>query len=96
MYTAWFTTTDYVNAHRAAVEGFARAMREAAAYVNRNPAQTVDLLSSFTKIDPGVIRSMTRVVQGTSLDVALIQPVIDASARYKAIPASFEAKELIL
>jgi NitT/TauT family transport system substrate-binding protein len=96
MYTAWFTTTDYVNAHRAAVEGFARAMREAAAFVNRNPGQTVDLLSSFTKIDPAVIRAMTRVVQGTSLDAALIQPVIDATARYKAIPTPFEAKELIL
>jgi NitT/TauT family transport system substrate-binding protein len=96
MYTAWFTTTDFVNAHRAAVEGFARAMREAAAFANKNPAQTVDILSSFTRIEPNVIRSMTRVVQGTTLDVGLIQPVIDASARYKAIPASFEAKELIL
>jgi len=96
MYTAWFTTTDYVNAHRAAVEGFARAMREAAAYTNKNPAQTVDILAAFTKIDAGVIRTMTRVVQGTSLDVGLLQPVIDASARYKAIPAPFDAKELIL
>ena len=96
MYTAWFTTTGYVDAHRAAVEGFARAMREAAAFVNKNPAQTVDLLAGFTKIDAGVIRSMTRVVQGTTLDVGLIQPVIDASARYKAIPAAFEAKELVL
>ena len=54
------------------------------------------MLSAFTRIDAAVIRSMTRVVQGTSLDVALLQPVIDASARYKAIPAPFDAKELLL
>jgi NitT/TauT family transport system substrate-binding protein len=96
MYTAWFTTVDFVKSHRPAVDGFARAMREAAAFTNAHPSDTVDLLASFTKIEPSVIRSMTRVVQGTSLDVALLQPVIDASARYKAIPASFDAKELFL
>jgi NitT/TauT family transport system substrate-binding protein len=94
MYTAWFTTAEFAAQHRAAVNGFARAMREAAAYANGHHSQTVDLLSDFTKIDAGVIRTMTRVVQGTSLDPQLVQPVIDATARYKGIPASFDAHEL--
>lgn len=94
MYTAWFAMADFASQHRAAVNGFARAMREAAAYANAHHAQTVDLLSDFTKIDPAVIKTMTRVVQGTSLDPQLLQPVIEATARYKGIPASFDAHEL--
>jgi NitT/TauT family transport system substrate-binding protein len=96
MYTAWFTTADYLKEHRAAVLGFARAMREAAAFANTHRSETVDVLADFTKVDAGVIRSMTRVVQGTSLDVSLIQPVIDATARYKGIPAPFDAREFLL
>lgn len=96
MYTAWFTTTDYLNQHRAAVQGFVRAMREAALYANTHRADTVDLLADFTRIDAAVIRKMTRVVQGTSLDLGLIQPVIEATARYKGIPAPFDAREFVL
>jgi hypothetical protein len=38
---------------------------------------------------------MTRVDCGTVLDPKLIQPVIDACAKYKFIAASFDARELI-
>ena len=95
MYTAWFTTLEYASAHRAAVDGFARAMREAAAYANKNRAETVELLASISGVEAGVIRQMTRAEQGTALDPQLIQPVVDATARYKGIPAVFDARELI-
>jgi hypothetical protein len=38
---------------------------------------------------------MTRATYGTSLDPALIQPVIEAAAKFKLIPAPFDARELI-
>lgn len=96
MYTAWFTTTDYLSRERTAVLGFARAMREAAIYANAHHAQTVGLIAGFTGVDPDVVRKMTRVELGASLDVGLIQPVIDATARYKGIPAPFDAREFLL
>ena len=53
------------------------------------------MLSSFTSIEPDVIRKMARVEDGTSLDPKLIQPVIDSCAKYKLIPSAFDAKDLI-
>jgi hypothetical protein len=38
---------------------------------------------------------MPRVTYATSLNPRDIQPLIDAAAKYKAIPASFDARELI-
>ena len=42
-----------------------------------------------------MIRRMQRTEAATTLDAAEIQPVVDLLARFKEIPASFPAKELI-
>ena len=36
-----------------------------------------------------------RVLQGWKLDVANLQPLIDAAARYKFVPERFDARDLI-
>jgi NitT/TauT family transport system substrate-binding protein len=94
-YTAWFTNASWANDHRPAVDGFVRAIREAAVYANSHHAQTVDLISDFTKVDPAIVRKMTRVEAGLGADPQMIAPVIEAMAKYKVIKASFEARELI-
>jgi ABC-type nitrate/sulfonate/bicarbonate transport system substrate-binding protein len=96
LYTAWFASTEYAAAHRPAIDAFGRAMREAATYVNTHHEQTVDLISNFTSVDAATVRKMTRVEQGVAADPKLVQPVIDAMARAKAIPTAFDARELFL
>ncbi len=95
MYTGWFTTTDFLAKNRATVEAFSRAMRESTTYVNSHESETVDMLSKFTSIEPSRIAKMHRISYSSTLDPRLIQPSIDVCAKYKAIPASFDAKELI-
>jgi ABC-type nitrate/sulfonate/bicarbonate transport system substrate-binding protein len=96
LYTAWFASTEYVSAHRPAIDAFGRAMREAATYVNAHHDQTVDLIATFTSVDAATVRKMTRVEQGVAADPKLVQPVIDAMAKAKAIPTAFDARELFL
>jgi NitT/TauT family transport system substrate-binding protein len=95
MYTGWFTTTDYVAKNRTTVLGFVKALREANAFVSDHPAATVDVMAAYTKIDPARIAKMNRIKYATVLDPKLIQPMIDACAKYKVIPAAFDAKEMI-
>jgi NitT/TauT family transport system substrate-binding protein len=95
LYTAWFATASYAAANATVMTSFQKALREAATYVNAHQAQTVDLIAQFTSVDPAVVRKMTRVEHGVTLDAALVQPVIDAMARYQYIPAAFEAKALL-
>lgn len=95
MYTAWFTTRSYAQANPKVIESFRSALREAAIYDNAHQAQTVDVLAKFSGIEPGVVAKMARITYGTSLDPRLIQPLIDATAKYKVIPAAFDGRDLI-
>jgi NitT/TauT family transport system substrate-binding protein len=95
MYTAWFASSAYVDSNAPALATFSRVERQAAAYVNSHPAETVDTFSAFTDIPAAVIAKMTRATMGTALDPKLLQPVIDMCVRYKAIPAGFDAADMI-
>ncbi|MFN2460922.1 MAG: ABC transporter substrate-binding protein [Candidatus Velthaea sp.] len=95
LYTAWFATTEYATKNRDVVERFVRAMRDAANYTNQHHDDTVALLADFTKVSPAVIGKATRSTAGTSIDPKDVQHLIDMAAKYKAIPAPFDAKDLI-
>jgi NitT/TauT family transport system substrate-binding protein len=94
MVTGWFVTADYAAKNQAVLEKFARAMREAATYVTGHPSDAVSVLSKFSKVDPDVIAKTHRIGYAP-LETKYIQPVIDICAKYKAIPAAFDAKDLI-
>lgn len=95
MYTAWFTTADYAKNNREVVEKFRSALRDSTAYTNTHKAQTVDLFAKFSGMQPAIVAKMNRTECGTALDPRLIQPLIDATARYKVIPAPFDARDFI-
>lgn len=95
MFTAWVAMKPWADANRAACESFRRVVIESAKYSNAHPAATVAAIAKFTGIAPGEISHMLRTQAATSLDLALIQPVIDTVVQYKGIPARFDAKDLI-
>jgi NitT/TauT family transport system substrate-binding protein len=95
MFTAWVAMRPFADKNRAAVESFARVVRESAAFTNGHHAETVDGISKFTGIDPAVVRRMPRTEAATSIEPSLIQPVVDLAAHYKDIPARFDARDLI-
>jgi hypothetical protein len=69
---------------------------EAATYVNGHHAETAPLVAEITKIDLSVVQKMYRTLAGTSLDLALFQPLIDAAAKYGLIAHPFPARELLV
>jgi NitT/TauT family transport system substrate-binding protein len=95
MYTGWMSTLDYARANRATVDKFRAGLQESARYVNGHMTETVDVMSKFTGIPASVFASMPRVQSALTVDPKLLQPLIDTCAKYKAIPNSFDARELI-
>lgn len=95
MYTAWFAANDYIANDRSALTAFSRAERQAAAYVNAHPAETVAPLADFSGTPAAAIAKMTRALMATDLDPKLIQPVVDVCVRYNVIPSAFDAKAMI-
>lgn len=95
LFSSWFTTKEWSSKHSAAARAFARTIAEAAAYTNAHHADTAPLIAEISGIELAVIQKMTRVVDGTAITPALVQPVIDADAKYGALSKAYPAQEVI-
>jgi NitT/TauT family transport system substrate-binding protein len=93
--TAWFTTEEYVARNRDAVDRLVRVLHEAALYANAHQRDTADVLAAFTGIDAKLIARTQRMVHAEYLDARMIQPLIDASVKYRLIERGFNAQEFI-
>jgi NitT/TauT family transport system substrate-binding protein len=95
MISAWFANVNFVAKNPDAVRKFGEIMVRAEAYVAAHHDETVDLIAKFSGVEPATIRAQPRSAYATSLDPALVQPMIDTAARYGSIPSRFDAAELI-
>ena len=95
MIGAWFTTTAWARANKDTLAAFVQTMSDTAAWANKNQDQSGAILAKYSHVDPGVVRAMRRIAYGTKVVPVEMQCVIDLAARYKAIPATFPAEDLI-
>jgi NitT/TauT family transport system substrate-binding protein len=91
---AWFADTAWIQANRDTVARFSRAMHETALWANRHPDQGSAIFVKFTKMDPAVVAKMVRGHFAEQMAPALMQPLIDAAAKYNGF-AAFPAQELM-
>lgn len=94
VFATYFANADWAAQNKDAVRRWVRTTYAAAAYTNTHNAETVGLVSQYTKIPVETIRKIARGSGATSSDPALIQPAIDTAAKYKFISAAFPAKDL--
>ena len=95
MFAGWFAMNDWASKHADLVKTFNRVAGDAARYTNAHHAETAPMLADASKIPLTVIEKMNRVDSSTALDPTIIQPIIDASAKYKMLAHGFPAKDLI-
>jgi NitT/TauT family transport system substrate-binding protein len=81
--------------HTEALRRFNRVLNEGSAYVNTHAAETVPLVVELTKIEVTTATKMHRTINGTSVEAAQLQAIIDAAAKYDQIPRAFSAREII-
>lgn len=89
---AWFTTPDYVKAHADVVRKFVAAMAESATWSLANKAATGPIFEKYTKIP--ISDRTQRMLQSDKVDIAKVQPLIDAAAKYGALKQTIPAIEL--
>jgi ABC-type nitrate/sulfonate/bicarbonate transport system substrate-binding protein len=75
------------------VKRFQKAMFTTAAWANKNRSQSAQILEKYTKIT--VVPGMKRTTYGEKLDPAMMQPLIDATAKYGTLKAAFPAIDLV-
>jgi NitT/TauT family transport system substrate-binding protein len=93
--SAWIATRSWISANGPTLAKFVSAIHATAVWGNRNQAAMLAMLEQMTKIEHGLTARMGRPVLGERLEPGLIQPIIDAGARYGFLPRAFPAAELI-
>jgi NitT/TauT family transport system substrate-binding protein len=88
-------TTAWLAANGDVAKRFVDAMAEAANWANGHHAESLEILARVLKLDPATLGGMTRAVYAGRLDPNELQPIIDVSVRYGALPTSFPAREII-
>ncbi len=94
VYGVWFGQPEWVAKHRDALRRWVRVTYEAGTYVNAHKAETMPMMIEITKIPLATYQKLPRAIAATSSNPALIQPAIDAAARWKFIDRRFPAKEM--
>jgi NitT/TauT family transport system substrate-binding protein len=95
MIGAYFATSAWAAAHPDVVRKFQAAIHDTALWANANHATTAKILANVSKMDPEIAAKMYRAVYPERLEAAAIQPVIDVTAKYGALPAAFPATDFI-
>jgi NitT/TauT family transport system substrate-binding protein len=92
--SGWITTKSFYERNTATVQKFIGVMRQTADWANKNPRAAAEVLAKLSKIPIETVQKMNHNVYGTTLDPALIQPTIDASAKYGFLPKPFPATDM--
>jgi NitT/TauT family transport system substrate-binding protein len=86
MSTGWVATDAWIKAHPVEAAKFADVMQKTSAWANTHQKESAQILLHHTRITPETAATMSRVTYATTLDPKLLQPSIDAAAKYSASP----------
>jgi NitT/TauT family transport system substrate-binding protein len=90
----WVANTSWVKNNLVAARRFHDAMLQADIWSNHNRDKTAEFVHRYAKVEPSIVKTMSRATFPERSDVALAQPVIDACARYGLLKSAFPAANL--
>ncbi len=95
MTSGWATSDDWASKHLDAARTFAAAYLRAIAYANAHHAETAPLAAEITATPLEIVQKTVRVNSAPSLGSPILQPMIDAAAKYGLIAKSIPARDLV-
>jgi NitT/TauT family transport system substrate-binding protein len=94
---AWYANGDWIAKNPDLARRFALAIREAATWANdpKNHVRSGEILNAYTPFPADLLPRMNRATYGETLDPKLMQPILDAAYKYKALSAPVPAEQII-
>ncbi len=92
---AYVASGAWIAAHPDAARRIKSALISCAHWYNTDPGASVQAVATLTKQDPAVVARSVRTLFGEEVTPPLVQPVIDAGAKYGLLKRNFPAAEII-
>lgn len=91
----WAARPAFVQKNAPALKRFIGAVYATAKWANTHHEETVPILAKYAKMEPSLIRNMTRATYASSIDPRDLQPTCDAAFKQKLISGPVNAADLI-
>jgi NitT/TauT family transport system substrate-binding protein len=91
----FFATEQWLQSHAELAQKFAAVIRQGAAWANGHRKETAQMFARYAKLDPQIAATMARSTFGTTLEVSMIQPIVETMVRYGMMDKPIDAGELI-
>lgn len=94
--TTWYTTKQFATQNKEAVRRFANAIYMAARWANTHPHDSGVILANLSKLDPGIVGTMTRASYATSLQPRDLLPELDHGSKFGLLSRPVAPSELLI
>jgi NitT/TauT family transport system substrate-binding protein len=94
--SSFYARRNWLTANADGARRLVAAIYATARWSNAHHADTARVLVRNQRIDPAVAQRMIRTEYATSLDLGMLQPIVDIAAKYKAVKQPIAAADLVV
>jgi NitT/TauT family transport system substrate-binding protein len=91
----WYSTTTWVASHRQQAKAFVTAMKQTAEWANVHHDESATVLAAHIARTVDQIKGGKRVIYGTDISPALLQPELDLAFKYGLLAQPVQARDVI-
>ena len=94
--SAWFCSREWAARNADSLRRVRSVLYDTARWSNTHRADTLPMLAKIAKMDLASLRGMNRVTFATTLDAALLQPVVDLALKFKVLDHTVPMADLVI
>jgi NitT/TauT family transport system substrate-binding protein len=91
----WYSTTTWVASHRQQAKAFVSVMKQTALWANAHHDDSATILAAHIARSVDQIKGSKRVIYGTDISPALVQPELDLAYKYGLLAQPVQAHDVI-
>jgi NitT/TauT family transport system substrate-binding protein len=95
MITGYISRPEWLDTNSDVAKAFLKVTEAANAFANAHPSATAPFTAKAIGMPLPALLKMHRPAFGSTMDAAMVQPLIDGCAKYKIIAESFDARDVI-
>jgi ABC-type nitrate/sulfonate/bicarbonate transport system substrate-binding protein len=93
--SAYVATGSWAAAHKDVIRRFQSALSSCAHWIDTQPNASIGPIADLTKQDPTVVAHSVRSIFSEGLTPAVVQPILDAAAKYGVLKAPISASDIM-